>query len=402
MPAKSLREDAYRLEERLIELRRDLHMNPELSFQEFKTGDKIESILKECGIAVTREVGKTGIVGILEGRGAAAGSNDGSKKVVALRADMDALPIEEQNSHEYVSRTKGIMHACGHDVHTTSLLGAALILSRYKNELPGIVKFIFQAAEEKNAGAKAMMKDRVLKNPEVDAIFGLHTSPNIEAGKVGVKEGPLMAAVDTIGITIRGEGGHGAVPEKARDAIVAAATVVQSLQTVVSRKISPFDSAVVSIGTIEGGRANNVIADFVKMTGTCRSFNPKVRERLPKLLERIIWDTCSALDTEGELDYLFDLPAVINDPYCTQIGRTAVETIGGEGAAVTPAISGGGEDFAIFMEKVPGCFFHLGVRNEERGIVYEWHHPRFDADERALPVGAGILAQSAWDYLSAV
>lgn len=397
MGARSLRDDAYELEKRLIEIRRDLHKHPELSFEEYETSEKIAKILEDLGIEVQRNVGKTGVVGILRGGGTA--NSKSKEKVVALRGDIDALPVQEQNSHDFVSTIDGKMHACGHDVHTTSLLGAAMILSKHREELAGTVKFIFQPAEEINAGAKAMMKDRVLENPDVAAIFGLHNSPNIDAGKVGVKAGPLMAAVDTVGIKIHGEGGHGAVPDKARDAIVAAAAVIQSLQTIVSRKVSAFDSAVVSIGTIHGGRANNVISDYVEMKGTCRSYNPEVRKRLPELMENIITHTCSALNVEGELDYLFDLPAVINDEKAADLGKIAVEKIAGEGSAVIPDLSGGGEDFAIFMEKVPGCFYHLGVRNEERGIIHEWHHPKFDADERSFPIGAGILAQSAWDYL---
>jgi len=393
MKALSLRDEVYAIEERLVEFRRDLHRNPELSFEEYETSEKVAKVLEENGIEVTRNVAKTGVIGLLRG-----GQADGP--VVALRGDMDALPIVEQNSHDFVSTKEGVMHACGHDVHTTSLLGAALVLSRHRAEIAGTVKFIFQPSEEKNTGAKALMKEKVLENPKVDAIFGLHTAPNIDAGKVGVKAGALMAAVDTIGIKIHGEGGHGAVPDKARDAIVASAAVIQSLQTVVSRNISPFESAVVSIGTIDGGRANNIIADEVEMKGTCRTFNPAVREKLPAMLKRIIQNTCTALDVEGELDYIFDLPAVINDEEAAAIGWKAVEKIAGEGGPVVPPVSGGGEDFAIYMQEVPGCFYHLGVKNEERGIIHQWHHPKYDVDERSIPIGAGILAQSAWDYLA--
>ena len=393
MKALSLRDEVYAIEERLVEFRRDLHRNPELSFEEYETSEKVAKVLEENGIEVTRNVAKTGVIGLLRG-----GQADGP--VVALRGDMDALPIVEQNSHDFVSTKEGVMHACGHDVHTTSLLGAALVLSRHRAEIAGTVKFIFQPAEEKNTGAKALMKEKVLENPKVDAIFRLHTAPNIDAGKVGVKAGALMAAVDTIGIKIHGEGGHGAVPDKARDAIVASAAVIQSLQTVVSRNISPFESAVVSIGTIDGGRANNIISDEVEMKGTCRTFNPAVREKLPAMLKRIIQNTCTALDVEGELDYIFDLPAVINDEEAAAIGWKAVEKIAGEGGPVVPPVSGGGEDFAIYMQEVPGCFYHLGVKNEERGIIHQWHHPKYDVDERSIPIGAGILAQSAWDYLA--
>lgn len=379
------------IENKLIEIRRHLHMNPELSFKEHETGKFISKILTELGIETIEKVGKTGIVGILKG------SKEG--KVVALRADIDGLPIIEKNEVPYKSKNEN-MHACGHDVHTTCVLGAAIILSSIKESLPGTVKFIFEPAEEINKGALAMIKDGALENPNVDAIYGLHNSPNIPVGYVGVKHGPLMAAVDTIKIKIYGESGHGAVPDKARDAIVAASAVVQNLQTIVSRKISAFETVVVSIGTIHGGKANNVISDYVEMTGTVRTYNPIVRKRIPKLMKQIIEDICLALDTEGKLDYEFTLPAVINDENITEIGRTAVEKVFGKKSIVIPQLSGGGEDFALYQQKVPGCFYFLGVRNEAKGIVHEWHHPQFNIDEKALQIGAGVLAQSALEFLT--
>lgn len=387
----SLKENAYKIEGKLVEIRRHLHMNPELSFKEFKTGKYVSKYLNELGITVVKDIGKTGVLGILEG------AKEG--KVVALRGDMDGLPIIEKNEVPYKSKNEN-MHACGHDVHTTCLLGAAILLSSIKDSLPGTVKFIFQPAEEINEGALAMIEDGVLENPKVDAIYGLHNSPNISVGNVGVKCGPLMSAVDTIKIKIYGESGHGAVPHKARDAIVAASAVVQSLQTIVSRKISAFETAVVSIGTIHGGQANNVISDYVEMTGTVRTYNAEVRKSIPKIMGGIIKDICSALDTEGKLEYEFTLPAVINDEYITGIGKKAVAKISGKESIVIPNLSGGGEDFALYQEKVPGCFYFLGVRNESKGIVNEWHHPKFDIDEKALPIGAGILAQSALEFLT--
>lgn len=392
---ESLKEKAYELKERLVEIRRDLHMNPELSFEEYETAKKIKNILQDLDIEVEENVGRTGIVGILRGEE----SSEDKEKVVALRGDIDALPIQEQNEVEYKSKKAGVMHACGHDVHTTSLLGAAMILSSVRDNIKGTVKFIFQPAEEKNQGAKDMMADDVLKDPDVDCIFGLHTKPDIEVGKVGVKAGPLMAAVDRMTITVRGEGGHAAIPESTRDSIVAASSLVQNLQTIVSRNISPFENIVVSIGTINGGQAWNVISDKVEMKGTVRSYNPELQKKIPEMMERIVSNTCAALDTEGDVDYKFDLPAVINDEKAAEIGKKAVEKIAGKEGTIVPEITGGGEDFAIYMEEVPGCFYFLGVRNEEKGIVYPWHHPKFDADEKSLPIGAGVLAQSAFDYL---
>ncbi|MFW5790852.1 MAG: M20 metallopeptidase family protein [Bacillota bacterium] len=388
----NLRADSQALKEKLVEIRRKIHRNPELSFEEYETGDLIEKILKEHDIEVTREVGKTGVVGIL--------NKDKEGPVVALRGDIDALPIEEQNDIPFKSENPGKMHACGHDVHTTSLLGAAMLLSDKRDEIPGQVKFIFQPAEEINKGAKAMIEDKVLSNPDVDAIFGLHTKPDIPAGQVGVKAGPLMAAVDTIKMTIKGEGGHGAIPHHTRDSIVAASSIIQNLQTIVSRRISPFEAAVISFGTINGGTANNVISEEVKLTGTGRSFNPEVREQLPKLLKNIVNNTCAAHDTEAEVEYIFDLPAVINDSEMADYASKAVQKIAGKDGLVIPEPTGGGEDFAMYMQEVPGCFMFLGVRNEEKGIVHQWHHPKYNADEAALPIGAGTLAQSVVEYFN--
>lgn len=390
----NFKESAHRLADRLSEIRRDLHMNPELSFEEYETGQKIARVLNELDIEVEENVGNTGVVGILRG-----GKISGEGKVVAIRGDIDALPIQEQNEAEYRSKRDGIMHACGHDVHTTCLLGAAMLLSSVREELPGTVKFIFQPAEEKNQGAKDMMKDRVLENPDVDCIFGLHTKHDIDAGKVGVKAGPMMAAVDRMTITVKGEGGHAAIPETTRDSIVASSSLVQNLQTIVSREISPFENVVVSIGTIEGGQAWNVIADKVVMNGTVRSYNQDVQKEIPDLLKRIVEKSCEALNTEGEVNYIYDLPAVVNDEKAAEIGRDAVEKIVGKKGVIVPELTGGGEDFAIFMQEIPGCFYFLGIRNEEKGIIYPWHHPKFDADESSLPIGAGILAQSAFDFL---
>lgn len=368
-------------------IRRDIHKHPELSFQEHRTAGIVADILENAGIEVQRGVAGTGVVGIL--RGSSPGRS------VALRADMDALPIEEKTNAEYASVHKGVMHACGHDVHTACLLGAALILSDIRNSLPGTIKFIFQPAEEINDGAKKMIEAGVLADPEFDTIFGLHTAPSIPAGKVGIKAGPLMAAVDTIRISVLGEGGHGAIPDRARDAIVAAAAVIQNLQTIVSRRISPFDQAVVSIGTLHGGEANNIIPDKVEMTGTVRTYSSETRSKMPGLLKNIITRTCSALETEGELEYLFNLPPLVNDTECAMIGKEAAITVFGPENVVEPASSTGGEDFAVFLEHVPGAFFFLGV-----GGKHEWHHPEFDVDEKCLPAGTAVLAQTAWDFLN--
>jgi amidohydrolase len=383
---QDIRKKATEISGLLSAIRRDIHRHPELSMQEYRTSGIVADTLEKAGIETRRGIAGTGITGTLQG--------NSPGRCLALRADMDALPIEEKTGAEYASINKGIMHACGHDVHTTCLLGAALILSDIRDSFSGTVKFIFQPAEEINDGAKQMIKAGVLSDPEFEAIFGLHTAPAIPAGKIGVKEGPLMAAVDTIRIVILGEGGHGAVPDRTRDAVVAASAVVQNLQTIVSRKTSPFDPVVVSIGTIHGGKANNVIADRVEMSGTVRTYNAETREKMPGLLKNIIARTCAALDTEGKLEYIFDLPPLVNDPECAGIIREAALKVLGPGSVIEATPSGGGEDFAVFLEHVKGAFFFLGT-----GGKYEWHHPEFDVNEDCLAAGAAVLSQTAANYL---
>jgi len=386
-----VRDLAEQFAPRLIEFRRDLHMHPELSWKEFRTTEKIKGILRELDIEVVETGLETGVVGLVRG------AEDGP--TIALRGDIDALPVEEQNDVPYKSRVPGVMHACGHDSHATSLLGAAMILASIREELRGNVKFLFQPAEEVNEGAKRMMEERVLENPSVDAIFGLHCHPDIPAGQVGVKEGPLMAAVDTVFIDVEGVGGHGAIPDRTVDPNVATAMIIMALQTVVSRNVSPLEPVVVTIGTIKAGTANNIIPDRVHMKGTVRSFAPEVWERLPGLLERVVTHTAKSMGAEAKLTYRRDLPAVLNEERMTAVARRAVVKVAGPDAPVVPTPSMDGEDFAIFQREVPGCFVWLGVGNEERGISSQWHNPTFDIDEGALPLGAATLAQCAIDAI---
>lgn len=376
----------------IIALRRQIHRNPELSFKEYETTRLITDTLTQAGIEVLPWGAETGVVGLLRG--------NKPGPVAALRADIDALPVQEENDVPYRSQVPGVMHACGHDVHTASLLGAALILADYREEFPGSVKFLFQPAEEINDGAKLMVEKGVLKNPDVEVIFGLHNSPDIPAGKIGLKEGPLMAAVDTTFLTVKGVGCHGAIPHKSRDPITAAAAIIQALQTVVSRQVDPLDSAVVSFGTIHGGEANNVIPEKVELTGTVRTFNPVLREEMPGRMGTVIENTARAMNTEGHFVYRKDLPAVINPAPLTRWCRESLQKLLDVENLVIPIPSMGGEDFAIFQEQVPGVFLWLGVGNVEKGIVKPWHNPQFDADESALRYGAGALAQLAYDYLT--
>lgn len=371
-------------QDELIEFRRDLHMNPELSFKEFRTTEKIKKKLVSLGIEIIDIGLETGVVGLLRGKA------DGP--TIALRGDIDALPIQELNNVSYKSRVDGVMHACGHDMHTASVIGAAIILAGIKDELEGNVIFIFQPAEEINKGAKLMVEKGLLTDIKADLIFGVHNNPEIPWGKIAVKKGGLMAAVDTIRIKVKGKGGHGAIPNATRDPIIAASAMLMSLQTIISRNVSPLDSAVISIGTFHSGTANNVISELVEMTGTVRSFDPKVREMLPKRIKEVLESTAQAYMVEVELEYIFDLPAVFNSEELTKLAYDAAKEIVGEEGIVDPTPSMGGEDFAIFMEKVPGFFFWLGVENKEKDMNYVWHNPRFDGDDRAIINASAVMS----------
>jgi amidohydrolase len=384
--SRRMKQDSEDLLPVLIDLRRDFHRHPELSFREFRTAGRVASILRELGMEVREKVGGTGVIGLLRGL-------EGPS--VAIRADMDALPVTEKTGLPFASETEGMMHACGHDIHTACLLGTAMLLASRRDSLPGTVKFLFQPAEEINRGARAMIEDGALDCPVPEMIFGLHNHPELPAGTVGVREGPLMASVDTISVRITGKGGHGALPHRDIDPITGAAAVISALQTVVSRSVDPREPAVVSLGTIHGGTANNVIPDTVEMTGTVRTFSEEVRGAMEGMIRRVVGNTAAGLGCRGELAYRYDLPPVMNAPEPTEIARLAVKSAAGADALVTPVPSMGGEDFALFQEKIPGCFLWLGVGNPEAGTVYPWHSPFFAADENSLSAGAAVLAQSA-------
>lgn len=368
----------------LIEFRRDLHMHPELSFKEYRTTEKIKDKLISLGIEIIDIGLETGVVGLLRGKG------DGP--VIALRGDIDALPIRELTNVAYKSKIDGVMHACGHDIHTTSVIGAAVILAGMKEELEGNVIFVFQPAEEINKGAKLMVEKGLFTDVRADLIFGLHNNPEIPWGKIAIKKGGLMAAVDTIRIKVRGKGGHGAIPNATRDPIIAASAMLMNLQTIVSRNVSPLDSAVISIGTFHSGTANNVIPELVEISGTVRSFSPEVREMLPKRIKAVLESTAQAYMVEAELEYIFDLPAVFNDEEMTKLAYDAATEIVGEEGIVDPIPSMGGEDFSIFTQKIPGFFFWLGVGNKEKDMNYVWHNPRFDGDDRAIIYASTVMS----------
>lgn len=373
-----------RYENELIEFRQDLHMHPELSFKEFRTTEKIKAKLSALGIEILDIGLKTGVAGLLRGKG------DGP--TIALRGDIDALPIQELNEVPYKSKTDGVMHACGHDIHTAAVVGAVMILADLKDKLDGNVLFIFQPAEEINQGAKFMVEQGLLTKIKADMIFGLHNNPEIPWGKIAIKKGGLMAAVDTLRIKVKGRGGHGGIPNATRDPIIAAGAMLMNLQTVVSRNVSPLDSAVISIGSIHSGNANNVISELVEMTGTVRSFEPGVRQMLEDRIKEVLENTAKAYQVEVEIEYILDLPAVHNSEEMTNLAKAAAMEIVGVDGIIDPTPSMGGEDFSVFMEKIPGFFFWVGVGNPAKGMDRVWHSPRFDGDERAIIIAAAVLS----------
>ena len=372
---------------RMIEIRRTLHQRPELSFRERETARSVATILSEMGLQPRMGVGKTGVVADL-GRGA---------PMVALRADMDALPIQEENDVPYASQNAGVMHACGHDVHMAALLGAAMLLKQ--TQFQGKVRLIFQPSEERpdsegKSGAMRMVDDGVMDG--VSAVFGMHVDDQSYAGTAGVRPGPVMAAADAFRVVVKGQGGHGAYPHKGVDSILMAAEVVSALNHIVSRRISPLDSGVVSVGSIHGGTAGNIIPDQVELRGTIRSFEPDVRVALAREVERAC-GVARALGGDYELAVNDGYPATANDPELTRLAQRVGQALLGEKFGDQP-VEMGAEDFSVLAAKAPGCYLRLGSRAEgqpARGI----HTSRFDADEQALAVGAALFAELALAYL---
>lgn len=377
----------------LVETRRAFHRIPELGFEEHETAALVAERLRALGLEPRTGVGGTGVVALIEG------AHPG--RTLMLRADMDGLPIEERTGLPFSSTHAGRMHACGHDAHIAMLLGAAEILAGRRDEIHGAVKLVFQPAEEGLAGARAMIEDGVLADPPVDAAIGCHIWNTLPVGQVGVREGPLMANSDTVRITIEGQGGHGAMPHLSSDAIVAAGHVVTALQTVVSRRVSPLEPAVVTIGTISGGYKNNVIADRVEMDGTVRTFDEDLWHGMPGQIETVVAGVCAALGVRGTVEYTRGYPVVVNDPEMTALVRDAAREAAGEERVVYPERSMGGEDMSFFLRAVPGCFFFVGSQNAARGATKPHHHPEFEIDEDALLTGVKVLVASALKYLNA-
>ncbi|NJN72327.1 MAG: amidohydrolase [Limnothrix sp. RL_2_0] len=379
---------AENLAPRLIEIRRHLHTHPELSGKEYQTAAYIAGVMSSFGIPVDEAVGKTGVVGNL------LGSSD--EKTLAIRVDMDALPIQECTNLEFASGTPGVMHACGHDVHTTVGLGTAMVLSQLSEAIAGNVRFLFQPAEEIALGAKWMVEAGVLKN--VDDVLGLHVFPTIPAKSIGIRYGALTAAADDLEIFIYGESGHGARPHEAIDAIWIASQVITTLQQSISRTQNPLRPIVLTIGKITGGRAANIIADQVQMTGTVRSLHPETHADLPSWIENIVAHVCQTYGAKYKVNYQRGVPSVQNDFKLTQLLEQASrEALGDEHIQILPEPSLGAEDFSVYLENTPGTMFRLGVGHQNR-LNYPLHHPLFDIDESAILTGVTTLAYTAYKY----
>ncbi|ALC90794.1 N-acyl-L-amino acid amidohydrolase [Bacillus sp. FJAT-18017] len=374
----------------VIEWRRYLHSNPELSFQEEKTAQFVYETLESFGGLELSRPTKTSVMARL------IGSQPG--KVLAIRADMDALPITEENDFDFASKSPGVMHACGHDGHTAMLLGAAKILSGLKENIKGEVRFLFQHAEEiAPGGAEEMVEAGVMNG--VDLVIGTHLWSPLPFGKVGVVYGPMMASPDAFWITVRGRGGHAALPQQTIDSIAIAAQVVTNLQHIVSRNTDPLDNLVLSVTQFTGGTTHNVIPGSVEMCGTVRSFDPKLRETVPATMERVIKGITEAHGATYEFKYEFGYRPVINDAEVTRVIEETVREVFGEQALDLMRPNMGGEDFSAFQQKAPGAFFYVGAGNEEKGITYPHHHARFTIDEDALEIGVKMFLNATFKFL---
>jgi len=392
--------------EQLIADRRDFHAHPELGYNEQRTAGRAAERLAEHGYEVTRNVGRTGVVGLLQGTKAAteAGSAAASDaaRTLLYRADMDGLPVQEENSVAYRSQNDGVMHACGHDAHVAIALAVAKRMAADRGEFRGHLKFAFQPAEEGGNGALAMIEDGVLQSPEVTAAIGLHVWNNFPVGTVGVYAGPMMAAVDEFALVIQGRGGHGAMPQQTVDAVVVAAQLVTALQTIVSRNVSPLDAAVVTVGKITGGTAFNIIAGTAEMRGTVRTFKQETHKRIPELFERVVRGVCEAMGASYTLDYKRQTPPLVNNAeICELVADCAADVVGRDQVIRDDSVrTMGGEDMSYFLERVPGCYFFLGTQNEARGFTHPHHSPRFDLDESALAAGVEIMTRTIKRYLA--
>jgi len=393
--ATEFRKDVEEILPGVIADRRHLHENPELAFEEYETSKFVAERLASLGVEDLKTgLGGTGVTGLIRG-----GKGDG--KVVMVRADMDALPILEENQVDYKSTKPGVMHACGHDAHTAMLLGLTRLLMDVRAEFAGTVKVLFQPAEEvPPGGAIGMIEDGALEQPHVDAVLGLHVSSETPAGKIGMRAGAGSASSDRFRITVRGKGGHAASPHEAVDPVVIGSQIVLAFQTLVSRETNPIDSAVVSTTAFIAGEAFNVIPDTAELRGTVRTLNQDVREHLERRLTEVATGIARAGGAEAVVDYIRGYPGIVNDAEMTELVRDAAIATIGEDNVIDSPISMGGEDFSYFSLERPGCFFNVGTRNEERGIVWGHHHPRFDVEEEGMSAGIATMGNAVLAYLN--
>jgi amidohydrolase len=378
----------------VVAIRRHIHAHPELSYKEFQTAAYVANQLRALGLQPTEGIAQTGLSVLIEGK-------NPQKKVVALRADMDALPIHEANDVPYKSTVPGVMHACGHDVHTASLLGTAFILNQLKGEFEGSFKLIFQPGEEQNpGGASLMIKDGVLENPRPQAIFGQHVMPLIPVGKIGFREGMYMASADEIYLTVKGKGGHGAIPELLTDTVLVASHIIVALQQIVSRHANPKIPSVLSFGKVLAEGATNIIPNEVKIAGTFRTLNEQWRYEALDKITHLAKGIASSMGAECEVEISVGYPFLKNDPELTRRARQVAALYVGEENIVDLDLWMGAEDFAYYSQQVDACFYRLGTRNEKRGITSYVHTPTFDIDEQALELGPGLMAWMALNELT--
>jgi amidohydrolase len=379
------------LRDEMIRLRREFHRHPELGLEEKWTAHAVAEYLGQLGLDVRTGVGRTGVVGLLSGKGPG--------KTVLLRADMDALPIQEETDVPYKSQNDGVMHACGHDGHMAILLAVARILSHQREAFSGQIKFVFQPGEEGFAGARLMIEDGVLTDSRVDAAFALHLMNQMPSGLIGVRSGPFLASMDAFTVEIKGKSAHAAMPEGGVDAILMSAQAISALQSLISKEVSPMTPLVVHVGTIQGGSAFNIVAEQVTLEGTVRTLDETLQKSVPERMDRILKGVTAALRGTHKLDYRFVYPPLVNDARATGLVQEVAARVAGEARTAEAPQALGTDDFAFFLKEAPGCYFFVGAGNPEKGLDQPHHNARFDFDEEAMPVGAEMLVRVALTYL---
>ena len=384
-------DDAMKIKDQTIALRRDFHSHPELGFEEKRTSNIVAETLESLGLSVTKGVAETGVVGILEG--------SKESPVVLLRFDMDALPITEDTGVDYASKTPGLMHACGHDSHVAIGLGVAKLLSAKQESLKGTIKFVFQPAEEGGGGAERMVEAGVLENPKPDYSMGVHVWNDMPVGWYGLTDGPAMAGAEIFDVKITGKGAHAASPHQGIDPVVASAQIITALQTITSRNVPPLESAVVSVCQVHTGTAFNIVPQESVLSGTIRTFKPTVFSKVKERFEKIVNDIAHAFDCESEIKIQRVTYPVINDQDLVELMTDVVKDVDSKGRVDHNLQTMGSEDFSFMMHNIPGCFLMVGSSNPEKGLNYGHHHPKFNIDESCLPYAVAILAQGAVEIL---